>query len=152
MESENEKLINFILNIPEQTNNSKSKVVLITSGGTSIKLEENTVRTIENFSTGKRGALCAEQFLLKDYYVIFLYREGSHKPFSNHFSVEEFMENIQISNDLNNRNIIFYDKDFIKNNFNILFSYFIRDIYLSDEKYKNKDIILIEEYSYLSKL
>ena len=43
-----------------------SKIVLITSGGTSIKLEKNTVRSIENFSTGKRGALCGEEFLKKD--------------------------------------------------------------------------------------
>jgi phosphopantothenate-cysteine ligase len=28
------------------------KVVLVTSGGTSVPLEKNTVRSIENFSTG----------------------------------------------------------------------------------------------------
>ena len=28
------------------------KVILITSGGTSVPLEKNTVRSIENFSTG----------------------------------------------------------------------------------------------------
>ena len=81
----------FLNNIPD---NCDSKVVLITSGGTSVKLEENTVRSIENFSTGKRGALCAEQFLLKDYYVVFLYRDGSMTPFNNHFSVEEFIKNL----------------------------------------------------------
>lgn len=35
-------------------------LVLVTSGGTSVPLEKNTVRTIENFSTGKRGAASAE--------------------------------------------------------------------------------------------
>ena len=31
---------------------SNSSIVLVTSGGTSVPLEKNTVRTIENFSTG----------------------------------------------------------------------------------------------------
>lgn len=35
-------------------------VVLVTSGGTSVPLEKNTVRSIENFSTGSRGAKSAE--------------------------------------------------------------------------------------------
>ena len=35
-------------------------VVLITSGGTSVPLEKNTVRSVENFSTGSRGAKSAE--------------------------------------------------------------------------------------------
>lgn len=35
-------------------------MVLVTSGGTSVPLEKNTVRSIENFSTGKRGAASAE--------------------------------------------------------------------------------------------
>lgn len=35
-------------------------VVCITSGGTATPLELNTVRSIENFSSGRRGALCAE--------------------------------------------------------------------------------------------
>lgn len=35
-------------------------VVGITSGGTATPLELNTVRSIENFSSGRRGALCAE--------------------------------------------------------------------------------------------
>jgi phosphopantothenate-cysteine ligase len=39
------------------------KVVLITSGGTSVPLERNTVRSIENFSTGLRGSASAEYFL-----------------------------------------------------------------------------------------
>lgn len=35
-------------------------MILVTSGGTSVPLEKNTVRSIENFSTGKRGAASAE--------------------------------------------------------------------------------------------
>lgn len=36
------------------------KIVCVTSGGTSVPLEKNTIRSIENFSTGKRGAVSAE--------------------------------------------------------------------------------------------
>lgn len=68
---------------------NNSKIVLITSGGTSIKLEKNTVRSIENFSTGKRGALCCENFLNSGFYVIFLHRENSLKPFTHLFKKDE---------------------------------------------------------------
>jgi len=70
--------------------NKESKIVLITSGGTSIKLEKQTVRSIENFSTGKRGALCCESFLESNYKVIFLYRRESCKPYFHHFKIEEY--------------------------------------------------------------
>ncbi len=36
------------------------KIICVTSGGTSVPLEKNTVRMIENFSTGSRGAISAE--------------------------------------------------------------------------------------------
>lgn len=35
-------------------------VVCVTAGGTATPLESNTVRIIDNFSTGRRGALSAE--------------------------------------------------------------------------------------------
>jgi hypothetical protein len=38
-------------------------IVLVTSGGTTVPLERNCVRFIDNFSKGTRGALSAEQFL-----------------------------------------------------------------------------------------
>lgn len=37
-----------------------TRIICITSGGTSVPLEKNTVRMIENFSTGSRGAISAE--------------------------------------------------------------------------------------------
>jgi len=52
-------------------------IIFITSGGTSVPLEKNTVRSIENFSTGRRGALSAEYFLKAGFPVVFFYREGS---------------------------------------------------------------------------
>lgn len=36
------------------------EIVLITSGGTAVPLEKQTVRFLDNFSTGNRGALSAE--------------------------------------------------------------------------------------------
>ena len=86
---------------------SGSKIILITSGGTSIKLEKNTVRSIENFSTGKRGALCGEEFLKKDYYVIFLHRKGSLLPFLHNFSVSDFFNSCDM-----NEGRIDYNNDF----------------------------------------
>jgi phosphopantothenate---cysteine ligase (ATP) len=36
------------------------KIAVVTSGGTAVPLERNTVRFIDNFSTGTRGAKCTE--------------------------------------------------------------------------------------------
>lgn len=60
------------------------RVVLVTSGGTTVPLELNTVRFIDNFSSGTRGALCTEAFLRHDYAVVFLHRKGSNFPFLTH--------------------------------------------------------------------
>lgn len=35
-------------------------IALVTSGGTTVPLEKQTVRFLDNFSTGNRGALSAE--------------------------------------------------------------------------------------------
>eukprot|EP00636_Phaeomonas_parva_P018923 CAMPEP_0118880284 /NCGR_PEP_ID=MMETSP1163-20130328/19889_1 /TAXON_ID=124430 /ORGANISM="Phaeomonas parva, Strain CCMP2877" /LENGTH=133 /DNA_ID=CAMNT_0006816649 /DNA_START=228 /DNA_END=625 /DNA_ORIENTATION=+ len=59
-------------------------VVLVTSGGTTVPLERRTVRFIDNFSTGSRGAASAERFLKLGYRVIFLSRTGSTAPFGRH--------------------------------------------------------------------
>lgn len=60
--------------IKDFINNLKDlPIVIITSGGTQIPMEKHTVRFIDNFSTGKRGALSAEyNYLLIDisYYLI----------------------------------------------------------------------------------
>ena len=61
--------------------NGADKVVLLTSGGTAVPFEQNTIRYLDNFSSGCRGASSAEQFLKKGYFVIFLHRKGSLCPF-----------------------------------------------------------------------
>jgi phosphopantothenate-cysteine ligase len=65
---------------------AKRRVVLITSGGTTVPLEKQTVRFIDNFSAGTRGATSAEYFLEAGYAVIFLHRQFSLLPYSRHYS------------------------------------------------------------------
>lgn len=61
-------------------------VVLVTSGGTTVPLENQTVRFIDNFSAGTRGATSAEYFLEAGYAVMFLHRQFSLLPYSRHYS------------------------------------------------------------------
>lgn len=68
--SKRDKLSQFLAEVKK----ANKPVVLVTSGGTSAPLEKNTVRSIENFSTGYRGALSAEYFLKEGFYVIFYHK------------------------------------------------------------------------------
>ncbi|KXH61108.1 DNA/pantothenate metabolism flavoprotein [Colletotrichum salicis] len=65
---------------------SGRRIVLVTSGGTTVPLEKQTVRFIDNFSAGTRGATSAEYFLEAGYAVIFLHRQFSLQPYSRHYS------------------------------------------------------------------
>jgi predicted NAD-dependent protein-ADP-ribosyltransferase YbiA (DUF1768 family) len=56
-------------------------IAVISSGGTSVPLEARTVRSVENFSTGRRGAASAEYFLKQGYRVLFLTRDTALKPY-----------------------------------------------------------------------
>jgi phosphopantothenate-cysteine ligase len=55
---------------------------LVTSGGTAVPLERNTVRFLDNFSTGIRGAGCVEALIARGYAVVSLRRTGSAAPFA----------------------------------------------------------------------
>jgi len=61
---------------------AEKPVVLVTSGGTAVHLEKNMVRSVENFSTGTRGARSAEVFMRAGYPVIFFHRKETMQPFS----------------------------------------------------------------------
>ncbi|KAL1859128.1 Phosphopantothenate--cysteine ligase cab2 [Paecilomyces lecythidis] len=79
---------------------SNRRVVLVTSGGTTVPLETQTVRFIDNFSAGTRGATSAEYFLQAGYAVIFFHRQFSLLPYSRHYSHStncflDFMEEAQ---------------------------------------------------------
>ncbi|KAJ1918532.1 Phosphopantothenate--cysteine ligase cab2 [Mycoemilia scoparia] len=69
-------------------------VVLVTSGGTTVPLENNTVRFIDNFSNGNRGAASTERLLEEGYAVIFMHREHSLQPYNRHYthSAERFLD------------------------------------------------------------
>lgn len=57
-----------------------------------MKLERNTVRMIENFSTGARGSKSAEVFLQNDCKLIFLHRKGSLFPFCSSYTPEMYYQ------------------------------------------------------------
>ncbi|KAL7996967.1 putative DNA/pantothenate metabolism flavoprotein [Plasmopara halstedii] len=59
-------------------------IAIVTSGGTIVPLERNTVRFLDNFSTGSRGAASVEYLLGLGYAVIYLYRPGSVAPLARH--------------------------------------------------------------------
>ncbi|XP_035222990.1 uncharacterized protein C4B3.18-like isoform X2 [Stegodyphus dumicola] len=89
-------------NIQEQMKNfcnyhaSKGNyVVLVTSGGTIVPLEHNTVRFVDNFSAGTRGAASAEYFLKSGCAVIFMHRTKSLEPFVRHVSVSDLLDSLR---------------------------------------------------------
>lgn len=72
-------------------------LVLVTSGGTTIPFEKNTVRFIDNFSQGTRGSASAEHFLTHDKCsVIFLYRSTTLRPFMRHFTTTNFLDMLEL--------------------------------------------------------
>ncbi|XP_054162286.1 uncharacterized protein LOC128960239 [Oppia nitens] len=77
--------------------NSDKRIVLITSGGTTVPLEHNTVRFVDNFSAGTRGSASAEYFIEMGYSVIFLYRLKSLEPFVRHLNAIEFLLSLQVN-------------------------------------------------------
>ncbi|XP_070704805.1 phosphopantothenate--cysteine ligase [Pempheris klunzingeri] len=68
------------------------RVVLITSGGTKVPLESRTVRFLDNFSSGRRGASSAEYFIDSGYAVIFLHRHRSLYPYTRMFSTMNMLD------------------------------------------------------------
>ena len=77
---------------------SSLKIVLITSGGTTVPLESNTVRFLDNFSAGTRGSASAEYFLKAGYAVIFLHRQFSLEPWTRQFHSSKLFDLLQVQN------------------------------------------------------
>ncbi|MCL4129123.1 UNVERIFIED_CONTAM: hypothetical protein GTU68_026130 [Idotea baltica] len=73
---------------------NKRQLVLVTSGGTTVPLERNTVRFVDNFSAGTRGASSTEYFLSLGYAVVFLHREKSVQPFERHLNPELLFDSL----------------------------------------------------------
>ncbi|CAE6485901.1 unnamed protein product [Rhizoctonia solani] len=78
---------------------SGRRIVLVTSGGTTVPLELHVVRFLDNFSAGTRGATSAEYFLKSGYAVIFMHRQFSLQPFSRHYShtTNPFLDFLELS-------------------------------------------------------
>lgn len=81
-----EKFEAFVQNIPET-----SRLAFVTSGGTLINFDRENRIKIENYSSGIRGAICAEELLINNYYVIFLYNEDSFLPFLHNLNIKEYI-------------------------------------------------------------
>uniref|UniRef100_W5M036 Phosphopantothenate--cysteine ligase n=2 Tax=Lepisosteus oculatus TaxID=7918 RepID=W5M036_LEPOC len=72
------------------------RVVLVTSGGTKVPLESRTVRFLDNFSSGRRGASSAEYFLDSGYAVVFLHRHRSLYPYSRRYAGVNLLDALRV--------------------------------------------------------
>ncbi|KAF4366246.1 hypothetical protein G4B88_030424 [Cannabis sativa] len=73
-------------------NGGARRVVCVTSGGTTVPLEQRCVRYIDNFSSGHRGATSTEYFVKAGYAVIFLHRRGTFQPFCRSLPDDPLLE------------------------------------------------------------
>ncbi|KAL3504674.1 hypothetical protein ACH5RR_034515 [Cinchona calisaya] len=94
----NKKLKEFV---ERNSSATAPRVVCVTSGGTTVPLEQQCVRFIDNFSSGHRGAASTEYFLKAGYSVIFLYRSGSCQPYCSSLPDDPLLECFDISDDSN---------------------------------------------------
>ncbi|KAL3572604.1 hypothetical protein D5086_026508 [Populus alba] len=78
---------------------SPRRVVCVTSGGTTVPLEQRCVRYIDNFSSGHRGATSTEYFIKAGYAVIFLYRRGTFQPYCQSLPEDPLLECFECSED-----------------------------------------------------
>lgn len=96
------KLKEFIqLNSAPQGNASPRRVVCVTSGGTTVPLEQRCVRYIDNFSSGHRGSTSTEYFIKAGYAVIFLYRRGTCQPYCRSLPEDPLLECFEFTNGSN---------------------------------------------------
>ncbi|CAI0405941.1 unnamed protein product [Linum tenue] len=75
------------------------KVVCVTSGGTTVPLEQRCVRYIDNFSSGHRGATSAEYFVKAGYAVVFLHRRGTIMPYTRSLPEDPLLECLELDGD-----------------------------------------------------
>lgn len=92
-----ETRITDFLNGSSSSDDPCQPICLVTSGGTTVPLEVNTVRFVDNFSAGTRGSASAEYFLEAGYKVIFLHREKSLLPYARHLDTYQLMQDMSIT-------------------------------------------------------
>ncbi|KAL5709208.1 phosphopantothenate--cysteine ligase (ATP) [Ranunculus cassubicifolius] len=94
------KLHEFVeLHSPSSGNGKPRKIVCVTSGGTTVPLEQRCVRYIDNFSSGHRGAASTEYFIKAGYAVIFLHRRGTCQPYCRSLPEDSFLECLELTTD-----------------------------------------------------
>ncbi len=91
------------------------RVVLITSGGTKVPLESRTVRFLDNFSSGRRGASSAEYFLDSGYAVIFLHRHRSLYPYTRLYTGVNLLDSLQLETGKEDAGQILVDQNALPN-------------------------------------
>ncbi|PUZ50333.1 hypothetical protein GQ55_6G051400 [Panicum hallii var. hallii] len=74
-------------------------VICITSGGTTVPLEQRCVRYIDNFASGQRGAAATEYFVNAGYAVIFIHRRGSKQPYCRFLPEDSFLDLFELGED-----------------------------------------------------
>lgn len=94
-----EEVRRLMAEFAERHGSAGRRVVLITSGGTKVPLESRTVRFLDNFSSGRRGASSAEYFLDSGYAVIFLHRHRSLYPYSRLYTGVNLLDGLRLQND-----------------------------------------------------
>ncbi|KAI3978470.1 hypothetical protein MKX01_015645 [Papaver californicum] len=77
-------------------NGISRRIVCVTSGGTTVPLEQRCVRYIDNFSSGHRGAASTEYFLKAGYAVIFLHRRGTCQPYCRSLPEDSLLECLEL--------------------------------------------------------
>ncbi|KAL6511837.1 Phosphopantothenate--cysteine ligase 2 [Orobanche gracilis] len=96
------KLEEFIgKNRAPSENVKANRVVCVTSGGTTVPLEQRCVRYIDNFSSGHRGAASTEYFLKAGYAVVFLHRRGTCQPYCRSLPDDPLLECFEVNRESN---------------------------------------------------
>ncbi|VDH97017.1 phosphopantothenate-cysteine ligase, partial [Mytilus galloprovincialis] len=112
-------------------------LLLAGSGGTTVPLESKTVRFLDNFSVGTRGALSTEYFLKRGYAVIFLTRNRGLRPFLRHVPKTNILDLLTITDNKDVKVKPEYEQKILK----VLQTY---------QEIKNENLLLTVEFQTLS--
>ncbi len=118
-----EEVKKLMAEFAEHHGSAGRRVVLITSGGTKVPLESRTVRFLDNFSSGRRGASSAEYFLDSGYAVIFLYRHRSLYPYTRLYTGVNLLDSLQLESGKEDTGQILVDQNALPNIVKVLKRY-----------------------------
>ncbi|XP_051967633.1 phosphopantothenate--cysteine ligase-like [Xyrauchen texanus] len=110
-----EEIRKLMAEFAERHGSAGHRVVLITSGGTKVPLESRTVRFLDNFSSGRRGASSAEYFLDSGYAVIFLHRHRSLYPYSRLYTGVNLLDSLRLETDKEDTSQVLVDQKALPN-------------------------------------